>query len=90
MPESHWCKGGAKVRHGFCFCAGAMRTRASFDSPPSAFDFSAFVASGRGISSQEAEQLIEHWLAAYEPRARRRGSVEREPAAADAEQFRPA
>jgi hypothetical protein len=32
--------------------------------------FSAFVAGRRGISVGDAEQLIAHWLEAYEPRAR--------------------
>ena len=46
-----------------------MRSRAPFDSHESTFDFSAFVASNRGISSDEAQQLIEEWLQEYEPRA---------------------
>jgi hypothetical protein len=33
-------------------------------------DFSAFVATSRGISCDEAEQLIENWLKDYRPRTR--------------------
>lgn len=38
---------------------------------PLASDFSSFVASDHGISSGEAERLIQDWLSKYRPQARR-------------------
>jgi hypothetical protein len=54
---------------------------ASFDSRDSSFDFSAFVAASRGISSREAQRLLEEWLEKYEPSTTRTSRfVERDPA----------
>lgn len=47
-----------------------MSSRAFFSPAEPVSDFSAFVATSRGISCDEAEQLIENWLKDYRPRTR--------------------
>lgn len=47
-----------------------MSSRAYLSTIEPVLDFSAFVATSRGISCDEAEQLIENWLKDYRPRTR--------------------
>lgn len=47
-----------------------MSARSFFGSSELVTDFRSFVASSRGISCDEAQQLIENWLSDYRPRTR--------------------
>ena len=48
----------------------AARPGANVEASEPPCNFSAFVAGRRGLSIDEAQELIAHWLAAYEPHAR--------------------
>lgn len=57
-----------------CRCKGQLE--ATMDVADVPCDFGAFLAQARGISCEEADQLVESWMSNFRPRSKQRMDVD--------------